>query len=166
MGNNKGYSVVLVLLILGVISIMGSALMTMSQLDINFSSAIKNYDTLFNLADGACSMAFNDLKIADREEQASFTGRTAYDPLTQKETTAARLGPFYNTLSEGSYGNYAVYELLQGYDDSAKDQAGWEAGPGSGGQGYHEEFWTGEGRATRNMGSLMVEAATTKRKRN
>ncbi|MGO9116399.1 MAG: hypothetical protein ACLQPD_02185 [Desulfomonilaceae bacterium] len=53
MRHDKGFSIVLVLLLLGIISILGSALMMMSRQDLNFTGAIKNYDKLFNLADGA-----------------------------------------------------------------------------------------------------------------
>jgi hypothetical protein len=156
MPNDKGYSIVLVLLILGVISLMGSALMMMSRLDLNFTGAVKNYDKLFNLADGACGIAYNDLKLADR------------DPDDYRGTAPARIGPLYNTLPEQPIGNYTVYQVLQGFDDSARHQSGWEAGSGSGSEGYHMLDWTGEGRAVRflGLGSLMVEAALLKHKRN
>ena len=166
MGNDKGYSIVLVLLILGVISLLGSALMMMSQLDLNFTGAVKNYDKLFNLADGACGISYNDLKLSDRID--SYTGQIAWDPVAQKNTKASRIGPLYDKLPEEHIGNYKVYEVLQGYDDSARHQAGWEAGSGSGSEGYHMLDWSGEGRAFRfrSLGSLMVEVALLKHKRD
>ncbi len=156
MRNNKGYSIVLVLLILGVISLAGSALMLMTQMDTNFTGAVKNYDKLFNLADGACGIAYNDIRLSDR------------DPGNYRGTGAARLGPLYNKLSEQPIGNFSVYEVLQGFDDSARRQAGFEAGSGSGSEGYHMLFWTGEGHAARylGLGTLMVESAVLKHKRN
>ncbi len=164
MGNDKGYSIVIVLLILGVIGLVGSGLMMMSRLDLNFTGAIKNYDKLFNLADGACGIAYNDLKLADRLD--SYTGRLVWDPVAQKNTKASRLGPLYDKLPEQPIGNYQVYVVLQGFDDSARHQAGWEAGSGSGSEGYHMLDWTGEGRASRRLGSLMVESAVLKHKRD
>ncbi len=150
MRNDKGYSIVLVLLILAVISLMGSALMMMSRLDINFTGAVKNYDKLFNLADGACGIAYNDLQAADRDP-GDYTG-----------TGPARVGPLYNNLPENPIGNYSVFEVLQGFDDSSRHQAGFGIGQGSGGEGYHLQFWSGEGHAGRYLGSLMVEVTFLK----
>jgi len=154
--NNKGYSIVLVLLILGVISLLGSALMVMTRTDMNFTGAVKNYDKLFNLADGACGIAYNDIRLSDRE------------PANYRGTGPSRLGPLYNALPEQPIGNYSVYEVLQGFDDSARHQSGFEAGSGSGSEGYHMLFWTGEGQATRylGLGTLMVESALLKHKRD
>ena len=57
MRNNRGYAIIVVLLILGLISILGASFLTMTRVDINFTGAAKNYDVLSNLADGACSIA-------------------------------------------------------------------------------------------------------------
>jgi hypothetical protein len=147
MPNDRGYAVVLVLLILAVISILGSGLMTMSRLDMNFSGAVKNYDMLFNLADGACGMSFNDL--LNQERTTGFTGASG----------SGRIGPLFNQLPEQFAGSYSVYEVLQGYNTNAPP--GYELG--SAGQGgYYTEDWTGEGHANRQMGSLMVEVAVLK----
>jgi hypothetical protein len=155
MRNNKGYSIVLVLLILGVLSLLGSALMIMTRTDLNFTGAVKNYDKLFNLADGACGIAYNDIRLSDRE------------PRNYRGTGSIRIGPFYQ-LSEQPIGNYSVYEVFQGFDDSARRQSGFEAGSGSGSEGYHMLFWTGEGQAARylGLGTLMVESALLKHKRD
>ena len=61
-------------MILGVVSLIGVGLMSMSRLDIKFSAAIRNYDKMFNLADGANALAVKDLKTKDREDQTSFVG--------------------------------------------------------------------------------------------
>ncbi len=154
MRNDKGFSIVLVLLLLGLISILGSALMMMSRSDLNFTGAIKNYDKLFNLADGACGIAFNDISLADRDPDG-YTG-----------TAPAKINLSQYNSSEQSIGSYNVVVVLQGFDDSARSQPGWEAGTGSGGDGYQIQDWTGEGHATRFLGSLMVEAAVLKHRRD
>ena len=147
MPNDRGYAVILVLLILAVISILGSALLTMSRLDMNFTGALKNYDMLFNLADGACGMAYNDL--ITQERTSGFTGQSG----------TGRIGPLFNQLAEQPVGTYSVYEVLQGYNTNAPP--GFEIGAGGQG-GYYTENWTGEGHATRQLGSLMVEVAVLK----
>jgi hypothetical protein len=180
MGNDRGYAVVLVLLFLGVISLLGVGLLQMSRLDFKFTGAVKNYNKLFNLADGSCGMAFNDLKIADREQQVYYTGpaplgsgpaTVQFDP-TKYTTDADSTIPTPNPNAypypgkQQNIGKYYVNEVFQGFDDSAKNQPGWEAGPGSGGSGSHMENWTGEGHANRTGGTLAVESATLKRKAN
>ncbi|MGO9116398.1 MAG: hypothetical protein ACLQPD_02180 [Desulfomonilaceae bacterium] len=99
-------------------------------------------------------MAFNDLSFADRDPR-DYTGNAP-----------SRMGPYYNSLPEQSIGSYSVFEVLQGYNDSAKSQPGWEAGTGSGGDGYYMQYWTGEGHATRYLGFLMVEVAVLKYRRD
>ncbi|MGO9566850.1 MAG: PilX N-terminal domain-containing pilus assembly protein [Desulfomonilaceae bacterium] len=177
MENDRGYAVVIVLLFLAVISFLGVGLMQMSRLDLQFTGAVKNYNKLFNLADGACGIAFNDLKIADHEEQVYYTGPAplgsgpaAVTVPPSNTTDADSASPVPNPNSypfpgkQQNIGKYYVNEVIQGYNDSAKAQPGWEAGQGSGGSGYHMENWTGEGHASRNQGNLIVEAATLKRK--
>ena len=138
MRNNRGYAIILVLLILAVISIMGAFLMTMSRLDMNLTAAVKNYDVLFNLADGACGIAFNDLRINER---------------------IPPVPTLFNQLPEQNIGNYSVSETLQAIN---VNPAGWELGQAGQGGGYHQEYWTGQGIANRVMGSLVVEVAVLK----
>ncbi len=186
MNNNQGYAVVIVLLFLGVISLLGVGLMQMSRLDLQFTGAIKNYNKLFNLADGACGIAFNDLKNSNVPDPPSYTGA---GPLnsgpqvrsipTTNTSDADSTSPVPNPSQypfpgkEGvngltpsstgpSIGKYYVNEWIQGYDDSNKSQPGWEAGTGSGGTGYHMEYWTGDGYSSRNQGNLVVESAVLK----
>jgi len=156
MRNDKGFSIMLVLLLLGIISILGSALIMMSRFDLNFTGAIKNYDKLFNLADGACGIAYNHITL---------TGGPS-DPGNFRGTGPARMGPLYNSLPEQSIGSYSVFVVIQAYEHSARSSPGWEAGTGSGGDGYYLEDWTGEGNATRSMGFLMVESAVLKHNRD
>jgi len=149
MRNNRGYSVVLVLLILAVISLLGSASLIMSRLDTNFTGAAKNYDVLFNLADGACSIAFNDIMSRER----SIAG-------PKGASGSIRIGPLFNQLAEKSIGNYYVYEVWHPSPPQGTSSAvpGWEIGA----EGFSPEFWTGEGHASRLLGSLMVEVAILK----
>ncbi len=156
MRNDKGFSIVLVLLLLGIISILESALIMMSRVDLNFTGALKNYDKLFNLADGACGIAYSDLRMNDRDPD-DYTGQGP-----------ARIGPaiLKYDLPEQPIGTYNVFVVLQTFDDSGRSQPGFELGTGSGGDGYHIQDWTGEGHAVRNVGTLMVESAILKHRRN
>ncbi len=163
MKNERGYAVLLVMLLLGMVTLIGVTLMTMSRLDLKLTGAMKNYDKMFNLADGACGMSFNDLKVNDRESQTSYIG--PLDP-NIAGSGPQQIGPLNTSpaqSSEQNVGTYKVYETLQTFDDSSKHQPGWEAGPVSGG-GYYMEDWTGQGNAYRQTGMLMVEQATVKRK--
>ncbi|MGB6065138.1 MAG: hypothetical protein WBG50_10030 [Desulfomonilaceae bacterium] len=188
MNNDKGYAVVIVLLFLGVISLLGVGLMEMSRLDLQFTGAIKNYNKLFNLADGACGMAFNDMKtgtIADPgyTGAAGLSSGPVQRPFGTNPSDADSTSPLPNpsqypfpgkegvygqspTATGASIGKYYALETIQGYDDSAKDQPGWGQGQGDGGAGYHMEYWTGTGYASRNQGTMAVESAVLKHVQN
>jgi Tfp pilus assembly protein PilX len=188
--NDKGYAIVLVLLFLAVISLLGVGLMQMSRLDLQFTGAVKNYNKLFNLADGACAIAYEDLKgVGSRQGQVQYTGpaplgsgpalvpvpptnttdadNTLWNPLTSPFSYPypgkQYLYPGQSAATTGkaaTVGKYYVMEYLQGYNDSSYQTPGYEAGQGS--SGYHMEYWTGEGHANRGQGNLVVEVAYLK----
>jgi hypothetical protein len=139
MRNNKGYSVLLVMMLLGIMSLVGSGLILMSRLDLNFTGALRNYDKMFNLADGACGMGYNDLCLV--EHPTNFTRRGP-----------APYGPICNNLPEQGIGNYNVMLWEQDYDDDPSHLPGLPPN-------YHIEMWTGEGRAVKQTGTLMVESS-------
>jgi hypothetical protein len=147
--NNKGFSIMLVLLLLGIISILGSAFMMMSRLDLNFTGAMKNYDKLFNLADGACGMGYNKISRKNPVDPGNWVG-----------TNKASEGPFYNQLPEQNIGTYTVTLWFQGMTPSDRKLSGEQIGE------KHGEYWTGEGRANKFTGSIMVEAAVFLKRAN
>jgi PilX N-terminal len=154
MGNSRGFALVIVLLLLALVSLLGVAMLSMSRMDLKFTAALKSYDRTLNLADGASGMSFMDLRKQDRESQTNFIGQGS-----------VRIDDIYKG-TEHKVGDYHASLILQGYDTSAKKQPGWEAGPGSGGEGYHRQFWIGEGKGVRTTANLIVEVPTSKKKRN
>ncbi len=62
MNNNRGSAVAIVLMILGVISLVGVALLTQSRIDTKFTAAVTAYDKTSGLADGATARALNWLE--------------------------------------------------------------------------------------------------------
>ena len=138
MRNNRGYAIITVLLILGLISILGAGLLTMSRLDINFTGAAKNYDVLFNLADGACSIAYNDIVFNGVSTNKNYQSSEGYI---------------------GSSNVLASYNVLETVQVNTTAPPGYELGQGG---GYYTEQWTGQGIASKGVGSLMVEVAILK----
>ncbi len=63
MNTNQGSAVAIVLMILAVVSLIGIGLLTQSRMDVQLTSAIRSQDKLFNLADGAASIAFQDASV-------------------------------------------------------------------------------------------------------
>jgi hypothetical protein len=153
MDNNRGSAIALVLMILAVVSLIGVGLISLSRMDVKFTAALKSYDKMFNLADGASTRAFYDLKSRDREQDTNFVGKSV------------RLDNIYpNPLdstkppTEPLVGDYSVNLILDGY--STEPSSGWELGT----RGYYQEYWIGEGQGIRTSGQLVIEAATTKSK--
>lgn len=145
MNNNRGSAIALVLMILAVVSLIGVGLITLSRMDVKFTAAMKSYDKMFNLADGASTRAFYDLKSRDREQDTNFVGKSV------------RVENVYHG-SEVALGDYYSSLILDGY--STEPSSGWELGT----RGYYQEYWIGEGKGKRTSGELVVEAATTKSK--
>jgi hypothetical protein len=162
MGNNNGSAMVLVVMILGVVSLIGVGLMSMSRLDIKFSAAIRNYDKMFNLADGANALAVKDLKTMNRQEQANFVGASTrkQTPWASVETSPPNtpVAPTDNIYSANltGYGGYYTSLILEGYSTEALP--GWEAGT----RGYQHVFWIGEGRGIVSKNQSIIEAPTQK----
>lgn len=63
MNNNQGSAVAIVLMILAVVSLIGVGLLTQSRMDVQLTSAIRSQDKLFSLADGAASIAYQDISV-------------------------------------------------------------------------------------------------------
>jgi hypothetical protein len=154
MDNNRGSAIALVLMILAVVSLIGVGLIALSRVDVKFSAALKSYDKMFNLADGATTRAFYDLRKVDREGTpdmnylgSGVTGNV--DSMQVYWGSEVGVGDYYSTV------------LLDGY--SSEPSAGWELGKGT---GYHQQFWVGQGTGKRTSGQLLIEAAVTKTKQN
>jgi|GEM_PF-5361201 len=155
MRNNTGFAITTVLVILGIVSLIGIGLMSLSRINTQFTAAIANYDQMFNMADGANAMAFKDLKTRDREEQASFLGAS----------TRVRSAPGYckpgNLNQDDIYcenvrgAEYYAGLILEGY--TTKSLPGWSSE-------YYHTFWIGEGKGRRVRSQLLIEAATQKTK--
>lgn len=71
MNNDRGSAVVIVLMILGVTSLMGAALITQSKMDMQFSSSVRSYENTFAKADGAAALALSYLN--QNKDETAFT---------------------------------------------------------------------------------------------
>jgi len=76
MNSQKGSAILIVLMVLGVIGMMGVALMIQSRLDLQFSSSVRNYDRMFSAADGAAALGVRFLQQWHNELRSSTA--TAY----------------------------------------------------------------------------------------
>lgn len=150
MNKERGMAVALVLLILAVVSLLGAGLMVQSIMNTRFSSAQKNYDKMFNLADGGATYGYNKIQLMT---VASYDTEVIQYPVGN------------NTLV--TVGQWSSSVTIRGYSVNAQDFPGWELGPES---GFHVEFWTVEGLGARSaagaVAQSVVEMAATKIARN
>jgi Tfp pilus assembly protein PilX len=146
----QGNVIAIVLLILAVVSIAGVGSLTISRYDIKFTSASKNYDRGFSLADGAAVMAYQDLKTHDREQSSSFTdpanpappfiiGCPCTDWSQCKDATSRKT---CTKCMPTTSGDYLVQLQLMGYSTAPQLSVGWES------SGYYAEYWSGYGAST------------------
>ena len=148
MVNNRGSAVALVLMILAVVSLIGVGLISLSRVDVKLTAALKGYDKVFGLADGACTRAFYYMSsMGNQEEKLTFLG-------TGVAGTQNRLPDIY-TGTEPQAGTYSASLVLEGY--TTKPQPGWSTE-------YYPEYWIGEGTATRLTGALTIEASAVNMK--
>lgn len=140
----------IVLMVLGVVSLIGVALLTQSRLDIQFTSSLKSYDKMFNLADGASAISFQDLWRKNRD--------VGYLPT---DSTLGRVTLFSDQTIVGvpEAGKYTAAVELSGASTDPRLSVGWESG-------YFPEFWRGEGTGMRDQAfesmPSIVHASVTK----
>lgn len=129
--DNRGSAVAIVLMILAVVSLAGVALLTQSRLDIRLTSSIKNYDKMFNLADGGSTISFHDLLTHNRELQYPSNNKLAL--FTSQSVSGVP-----------EAGKYSASVVLTGYSTNPQDSRGWDVSQ------YYPEFWIGRGQGTRS----------------
>ena len=139
MNNERGMAVAMVLLVLAVVSLVGAGLMVQSIMNTRFSSAQKNYDKMFNLAEGGAMYAFNKIQIL---EVASY----------DTEAIVYAVG----NNSQITVGQWNASVIMRGYSINPQDSPGWELGAES---GYHLEFWNAEGLGSRSAAGALAQSA-------
>ena len=165
MRNNRGSAVAIILLLLGVSSLVGVALLSRSKLDTRISSAVTTYDQIFGAADGGSAIGVVDLKTYDRTFEYS------------KDQTEADIGPVVVTGKNGPLSDKALTKggaptkltaqvQFSGFTTDPGSFAGWEVGE------FYPEYWRGEGLGKgtphflqTNTTTSEVQSAVSKMKR-
>jgi hypothetical protein len=132
MRNEKGSALAIVMLVLGVASLIGVALITQTNLDLQLTSSVQIYNRIFSAADGAVAVAFNDLRTQDRQDTGQFdpAQKPSWDVLTTSEhdlswsSKVTLMGP---CAAGGS-------PLVAGY-----------------GEDFYQLCWRGEGKGSRSQ---------------
>ena len=131
MGNERGAAIAIVLLILGVVSLVAAGLLVQRRFDNYFNVAQANYERMFNLADGAASLAFTQVGV---KESVQFSGGQGTELVfsSKKETG----------FDETHAGTWESRVTLKGYETDPRLLSGWELGTA---EGYHVQFWMAQG---------------------
>jgi hypothetical protein len=136
--DESGIAVALVMLILALTTLAATGLVAQSRTDTKYNKVLKNYDKMFNLADGGAARAFYQIQLT---ESVGYTGESSY-------TTV-------ETGTPDTMGQWQAKIAIKGYSTDPQDTPGWELGQDS---GYHVQFWIGEGSGTRSAAGALAEA--------
>jgi hypothetical protein len=145
--SERGNAVALVLMVLAVVTLLGLGLMTQSKIDTKFVGAYKNYDSMFNLADGASQLAYkwwndNKEKLGEPKDYKGGGFSIAVYPgprwgKTDGTSVDATFPPPTGALwSAGSFWPVVVF---LGTGQTPSDTAGWEAGS------FVTQYWVCQG---------------------
>ncbi len=155
--NDMGNAVAIVLLVLGVVSLLGAALLTQSRIDVKFVTAFKSHNTAFNLADGAAAIALTKL---------SFTTAPQYSgqPVSTLLGTTKYTGPTFVTqggtpagANLSDRGTYWPVMIFRGAITDPTKMAGWQLGR----EGRQVECWVAQGLGTRRDTSIANSGVAT-----
>ncbi|MEW6141120.1 MAG: hypothetical protein AB1733_23090 [Thermodesulfobacteriota bacterium] len=141
--NERGAAIAIVLLILGLVSLIAAGLLVQRKFDNYFNLAQLNYERLFNLADGAASLAFTQIGL---KESVAYGGGTSRWRVYDGE--------------QKNIGDWDSWMTLKGYETDPQMLKGWELGTA---EGYHVQFWVAEGTGKRdvNLRPFKTEAEKT-----
>jgi hypothetical protein len=180
MANNRGSAVAIVLLILGVSSLVGVALLSRTKLDVQVSSSVSTYDRIFGAADGGSTVALMDLKTYDRTfEYNKGDTETNVPPVivqgkgvdedgntvTSTQLKDQALLPSGRAPKGYDAPRYTSQVQFTGFTTDPGSFGGWEVGE------FYPEYWRGEGKGKKSPGFLgtstesKVHSAVTKMKR-
>ncbi len=163
MTNEKGTAIAIVLMVLAVVSLIGVALLTQSQLDVQLTSSMSSYDRLFGLADGGATVGFETIR--QREDITETTGETGpprqiYPRSKDIQTSTSHPDLEFtkvNTATDPPCNNdweicYEDVSGVGGYASIIPALQDGECCPGyecSAGGGYKFESWRSDGRGVR-----------------
>ena len=185
MGNNRGSAVAIVLLILGVSSLVGVALLSRSKLDVRVASSVSTYDRIFGAADGGSTIGLMDLKTYDRTfeyNKGDTIGESGDikpvvvqgkgvdengNTLTSTQLKDQALLPSGRAPKGYDAPRYTSQVQFTGFTTDPGSFGGWEVGE------FYPEYWRGEGKGKKSPGFLptgtstesKVHSAVTKMKR-
>ncbi len=135
MKNNNGSAVAIVMLVLGIVSLIGVALLTQSRMDMQLTTSLKTYDELVSLADARATDELNKLKRSYH-----------YNNPEWPEPSVAPAYPVgFNHPS-----NVVGRTAFLGY--SVTPGAGWQKGSPGMPAGFQEEHYVVQGAAWKQFG--------------
>jgi hypothetical protein len=142
--NERGNAVAVVLMVLAIVSLLGVGLLTQSRIDMKFVTSFKSHNTVFNLADGAASLALTRVSFTmapqyDGNPAPTLLNSTYTDPQPVRQSG----DPSGATLRDR--GNYWPIMIFRGPITDPTKMAGWELGK----EGRSLECWTAQGSGTR-----------------
>ncbi|MDQ7785234.1 MAG: hypothetical protein RDU20_20275 [Desulfomonilaceae bacterium] len=156
MKNDKGSAVVIVLLFLGIVSVVGAALMLQSSVDRQFTSAVKSVDSLRDVASTAAGTSFRKLRDVISVPVAPNLDPYVLEPEKYGEGDKDPDGDGWvqGEVSESTF-FYRLVFMDKGTTTGATT-AGSDLGFGGGGTygagTQYEALWNAEGRG-RNRGT-------------
>ncbi len=154
--NERGNAVAIVLMVLAIVSLLGVGLLTQSRIDMKFVTSFKSHNTVFNLADGAASLAltrvsFTMAPMYDGNPAPTLLNATYTDPQPVRT-----LGdPSGSTLSDR--GRYWPVMVFRGPITDPTKMAGWELGK----EGRSLECWIAQGSGIRRDTSIANSGVAT-----
>ena len=161
--NNRGSAIAIVLLVLGLVSLLGVALIMQSRMDLQLTASLRSFDMMFGLADGGSSVCFNDLYTRNREAVIGSTTATwTYDVVPTQTVEVSRTSTYDSQTHKTVLGQYKAQVMFTGYSTNPADAAGWDV------NSYFPEYWLGRGEGSRAVfaGSLAkADSAVTKFKK-
>ena len=152
MTNEKGTAIAIVLMVLAVVSLIGVALLTQSQLDVQLSSSLSSYDRLFGLADGAATIGFENIRKT--EDVPVVEGRRYQIYPTSKDITVASGSESFKSVDSGcAEGDpeicFQSHAGLGCYAALVLPLTDGECCPGFECPSYKYESWMADGRGVR-----------------
>jgi hypothetical protein len=155
MRNEKGSAIVIVLLVVGIISVAGVGLLIQSKFDTRFTSSLRSYDKVFNLADGGSYLASEAVAYVETGPMGTSGG--GISKMIYENTEDQKIE---------DRGSWTAAVCLRGYDTRPQEISGWELGVAD---GFHTQHWVATGTGGKDGGDgaqAVVQIATLRINRN
>jgi hypothetical protein len=166
MQDESGNIIALVMLILAVISLVGAGALLMSRYDVRYTGALRSYDTVFNLADGATTLSYKYLGRHKSDQaltgESAVTSKSNIKPPTPQtifcqcknssecSSTPPVTCPSGRCIDKSAGDFQSQIQFVPPINDNVKYMQGYE--PNS----VYIQYWNGVGAANRGHGQLVT----------